>query len=83
MMDRMESLSSSSMCQLQLSVYIADGIDAGNARLPVFIRMDAAAVRLRLEAVCEQTGCIRFSTGSDQNSQSCAGADRIFFLVGA
>ena len=45
--------------QLHRGRNIADGIDAGNARLPVFIRMDAAAVRLRLEAVCEQALPVR------------------------
>ena len=82
-MDRMESLSSSSMCQLQLSVYIADSIDAGNAVLKMFISQDPSSFHGRSKAISKQTGCIRFSTGSDQNSLSCAGADRIFFLVGA
>ena len=82
-MDRMESLSSSSMCQLQLSVYIADGIDAGNAGLKMFISQDTATFHGWSEIVSKKTFCIRFSTGSDQNSLSCAGADRIFFLVGA
>ena len=45
--------------QLHRRRNIADGIDAGDARLPVLIRVDAAAVRLRLEAVCEQALPVR------------------------
>ena len=81
MMDSMKSLSSGCMCQLQLFIHITDCINTGNAGLKMFISQDPSSFHGRSKAISKQTGCIRFSTGSDQNSLSCAGADRIFKLL--
>ena len=77
----MKTLSGGSMCQLQFSIHIADGIDAGNAGLKMFICQDTATFRGRSKTVSEQTIRIRFSAGSDQDCLCGTGADRVFFRV--
>ena len=82
-MDCMKTLSGGSMCQLQFSIHIADGIDAGNVGLKMFmfICQDTATFHGRSKTVSEQTIRIRFSAGSNQNCLCGTGADRVFFRV--
>ena len=51
LMDGMKSLSSGSMCQLQFSIHIADGIDTGKVGLKMFICQDTATFHGRSKTV--------------------------------
>ena len=50
-MDSMNSLCSGSMCQLQFSIYIADGINTGKAGLKMFVCQDTATFHGRSKTI--------------------------------